>query len=395
MTRKKTAAKETPAPMKPVERATAAFAVKPTDRVPLHHIQFSSRAASLILGRPAHVGGGIQQYRESVALWQGAGAHAEYVERCRQDALDLALATDQDLIRPGYWRMREKPTRRLDEFTFLYGDPAGTYRVHKFDPATELYQIVDQRPLPVTEVDDLERQIADEERAATEYVASPDVYAAAVKCREAVKGERAIRTDGGGVGIPYGMPVWLEAMLLRPDLIARKLDADVVLAKKLADVAARLGFPFLFGGGDMATNQGTMYSPRVFHELMLPRVIEISRHCHSLGMQFLFGSDGNLWPVADDLFGTAGADGYFEVDFGAGMDPRRLRERFPHLTIVGILPSALLHRGTKDQVVEATLRMLETAREVNGVFVGCSNQIVPQTPPENIFAMLETLRKWR
>ncbi|MBM4039196.1 MAG: hypothetical protein FJ290_11850 [Planctomycetes bacterium] len=70
---------------------------------------FSSRVASAVLGRPdACVGGGVNQYYESRALWEGAEAHAEFVERAfgisvglpYQDAAWLmAVALRPDLIR--------------------------------------------------------------------------------------------------------------------------------------------------------------------------------------------------------------------------------------------------------------------------------------------------------
>jgi acetyl-CoA C-acetyltransferase len=52
------------------------------------HGSFSSRIASAILGREAHVGGGMQQYREAVAVWNGRDAHAEFLGAFQQAVLD-------------------------------------------------------------------------------------------------------------------------------------------------------------------------------------------------------------------------------------------------------------------------------------------------------------------
>ena len=46
-----------------------------------------------------------------------------------------------------------------------------------------------------------------------------------------------------------------------------------------------------------------MYSPRLFRELVVPRLQRISEVCHEHGAYHLFASDGDLWPVAEDLFG--------------------------------------------------------------------------------------------
>jgi len=62
------------------ERVVAALNQQPTDRVPIHHLGFSSDVASALLGREAFVGGGIQMWREADAWWRGEDAHVEF--RC-------------------------------------------------------------------------------------------------------------------------------------------------------------------------------------------------------------------------------------------------------------------------------------------------------------------------
>ena len=60
-------------PMTGKERVLAAFAKRPTDKVPIYQAGFSAKAASYVLKRAAYVGGGRQQWREATALWAGAG----------------------------------------------------------------------------------------------------------------------------------------------------------------------------------------------------------------------------------------------------------------------------------------------------------------------------------
>jgi uroporphyrinogen-III decarboxylase len=138
-----------------------------------------------------------------------------------------------------------------------------------------------------------------------------------------------------------------------------------------------------------------MYSPKVFHELMLPRLQQISEICHAAGCYHGFASDGNLWPVADDLFGASGVDFFYELDRRSGMDLKRMRETFPGVTLWGGINSETLHIGTVDEVREQTLTALQASQEFTSIVVGCSNQIVIGTPPENIEVMLETMREHR
>ena len=80
-------------------RIQAAFHQEPTDKVPVMHIGFSGAIATALLGREAYVGGGIQQWREATAHWQGEAAHQEFVERSFEDAVELPRLCEHDMVR--------------------------------------------------------------------------------------------------------------------------------------------------------------------------------------------------------------------------------------------------------------------------------------------------------
>jgi uroporphyrinogen decarboxylase len=233
------------------------------------------------------------------------------------------------------------------------------------------------------------------EKNAAGHAPTEDTFADVRYAMDRVGAEREIRCPGPWTCIPAGEAVWLEATLLRPDLVGRLLDSQVVTSLKNVEVLARMGARMVFGGGDFASEQGPMYSPAVFHELMLPRLKTISDRCHELGLAHLFGTDGNVWPVADDLYGASGVDGHYEVDRKAGMDIVKIHERYPHITMLGNISSFTLHTGTPDDVRAETRACLDEARQTNKVIAGCSNIIVSETPDENVDAMLETIRECR
>jgi len=377
------------------ERIEAAFAHQEPDKIPIHHIGFSSEVASALLGREAYVGGGIQQWREVRALWEGEDAHAEFIERSFQDAIDIALYVDNDFVRASYWRYNAKPTKRLDENTFLFEHgPQENWRVLRFDPPSEQCHIFPYKPQARPSFDGLERNLDEAEKALPDYRPGASSYQFELRAKELLGDDREIRVGGAGVGIPHDS-IWLEASLLRPDLVERHLDLQVEYAARTVELLAGLGFRYIWGGGDFASNEGPMYSPRVFHELVLPRLRRICEICRRHGVRYLFASDGNLWPVADDLFGASGVDGYYEIDRRAGMDLLKLRERFPKLTLIGNISSHTVHLGTREEVVAETRACMEEARQAGGVIVGASNYFVPGTPPSNVEAMLEAIRELR
>lgn len=385
----------------PRERVLAAFEFESTDKVPIHHLGFSSQAASYILGREAYVGGGIQQWREAKALWEGEEAHREFLRRSLQDAYELGVAVVNDILRLHYWRLNEKPAKKIDEYTFLFGDPSSKYVVRRFVPSSELFSIVEEHPpkknTPISEqFKEAKKYLDEREEWLQKYNPRREDFEETRGLIEKYGREYAIRINGGtvGIGLPTGR-IWLLAMVAKPELAARYLDIQVETALKQIRYLAEAGVKFLFSGCDIASDNGPCFPPRVFRELVLPRIRRVAEECHKYNMYLLYASDGNLWPIADDLFGQSGIDGYFEIDRRAGMDLRKLREKFPNLVLIGNISSHTLHFGTREEVIEETLSCIREAKRSRGIIVGVSNYVVPGTPRENIIAMLETIQKHR
>ncbi len=384
------------------QRVVAAFNQQPTDKVPIHHLGFSSEVASALLGREAFVGGGIQIWREADAWWHSEDAHEEFMQRSQQDALDIARVCQHDIVRPTYWRpyrlrmiYERPPTSRPDEYTFLYEyGPEEEWKVLRYDPSSEQAEVFDYVGERSDNIDDIERQVTEFERSVEDFQPSEGQFSGEFAAKRQLGDEYAIRVSGGQCGLPFGT-AWLQALALRPDLIERYLDAQVEQQRRIIKFLAEHGFRFFFGGKDFAGNEGPFYSPRVFREIILPRLQQIAQIAHDYGGYLLFASDGNLWPVADDLFGASGIDGYYEIDRRAGMDLDELRRRFPNLTLIGNISTHTVARGTREQVVAETVSCLEMAKQHYGIIVGASNYFVPGTPIENVEAVLETIDQYR
>ncbi len=372
------------------ERIEGAFNKAETDKVPINHRGFSSRAASYILGREAFVGGGIQQWREAKSLWEGW--HDEFIERSFQDAVEVSLKTNQDIIRPTYWRARQKPTRKIDEYTYLYEyGSENEWKVLRFDPVSEQASITHYHHNRLT-LEDLKQRVIEEEKYVSDYEPTEDIFSLNIRAQKLYGNEKVIEVGGIDIGIPINEPeIWFEAMLVDPGLVRAKINIQVEMARKNVEFLSRYGFRYVFGGADFASDSGPMYSPKLFDELILPGLKEICSICHEHGVKFLFASDGNLWPVAESLFGKSGVDGYFEIDRRAGMDLEKLRNKYPNLTLLGNISSWTLSQRTKEDVRNEVLSCLEVAKKYSGVIVGLSNYIQPETPHENIDVLIETL----
>ena len=373
------------------ERVMAAFEGRECDRVPIYCAGLSCRIASHVLGREAFVGHGTQRWRESVARWEGW--LDEFEARTRHDVLEVSERLDLDLVRPAYWRYPHDPIARIDENTFKYGDEDGYWWVSRFYPETELFQDVDRAPRPEPTIEDV-RRATDASEAAAESGSSPSPESFAdLQAAITFYGERRA-IPGGGTGVSILRERhWLEAMALEPDTVRRYLVARAKINCRTIPIMAQMGLKILFGGGDFAGKNGPLYSPKAFHDCMLPALQIVSKCCDEHDTWHFFASDGNLWPVAEDLFGNSGVQGFYEIDRRCGMDLELLRDTFPHLKLCGGISSETVHQGTVEDVVAETQSALEVARRRGQIVVGISNQVVPVTPLENFVAMMETLHE--
>ena len=376
------------------ERVIGALEHRQTDRVPIHHLGMASRIASEIIGRDIYIGGGLQQFREAQARFEGEEAHKKFMEKCFSDAMEVAKVFDMDLVRVTSWRELKKPDAKIDGWTFRYDEPDGKYVVKKCYPEPELYQIIESSVKESEkDFDYLEKFIKEMELNFEKKKWSIEEFQVFKQADEHFKGERAIYGAGAGLHILYEPPIWFEATLMQPELVERFLDIQVKTALKQFELYSKLGIKILMGGGNCASTQAPFFSPDTVRSLLLPRIKKIVEYSKKIGSYFVYGSAGNLWPIADILFNEGGITGLYEVDSVAGMDLKLLREKYPNVTLQGNISSITLHQGSKEDVYKETMHNLETAKKLGSIIVGVSNAIVPETPIGNVEMMLETIRK--
>lgn len=367
------------------ERFIAAFKHEPVERVPLFEQSVASSVASALLGRPALTGTTDLHHDQAEEALKGDEAYEAFIDRVLRDNVALAETLGHSAVSVP-WLM-PKPTKKLSDVEYLYGDPdSGPWWIRRYDPASRTFGVADHGGAPET-MDELERELDRREAALVDYHCGPDDFMMHRRLAELTGGRLEV-VGQGGIAIPLD-EVWLMATALRPDLVERHLDLSVETVSRTFKVQAAEGIRVIWGGYDLASNQGPIYGPRVFREMVLPRIQRMTAKCRELGMYYLFRTDGRLWDIADEFFVASGIHGYGEIDVDAGMDLVEVRRRYPKVTLWGGLSCGkLLRHGSVEEVRAETRRVIDGVGRA-GLIFGSSNSILHGTPPENVLAMVD------
>lgn len=169
---------------------------------------------------------------------------------------------------------------------------------------------------------------------------------------------------------------WLEALtqaeLRRIDCIA---DPELI--------------PLALTADDIAYKNGPMFSPAWLRRVFMPRLKMLNDAWHERGTLCIFHSDGNLFPVLDDLIAT-GIDGLNPLEVVAGMTPKAVRQKYPTLVLTGgIDVSQLLTFGTPDEVREVCRQAIRDTGG-RGYMMGSTTELHWDVKLENAIAMFET-----
>ncbi len=374
------------------ERVLAAFRHEEPDRVPVYEQSVCCRIASEIMGRRMRTGGGRLRWEETAARWESEEAWRDYVGHLIEDVGDLIRELGFDIAGVP-WRHSARPSEKLDDCTFRYEDrQTGLWTVFHYDESSDVFDQVDSA-MRREGIPAIEREVAAAEQAALDpRPPSAEDFAELHTLAARAGAERCLKHGAGFLAIPPES-AWLEATAERPELVERYLDAVVEQSLVILPELPKHGVDVLWAGGDLASNTGPLYSPAMFRRFILPRLRKIVEAAHEDGLVYLFRTDGDVWPIAQELFVDSGVDGYGEIDIDAGMDPAEVKRSFPHLTLWGGMScgSALVFDGPEE--IREKVQAAMAACKPGGAYIfGSSNSIHTGIPTRNFLAMQEAAR---
>ena len=159
--------------------------------------------------------------------------------------------------------------------------------------------------------------------------------------------------------------------------------------RRVAAIADPAWIPIALTYDDIAYKNAPLFSPTWLRAHWMPRLKRLVEAWHARDTVCLFHSDGNLWPVLDDLV-AAGIDGLNPLEVLAGMAVGEVRQRYPHLFLTGgIDVSQLLALGSPDEVRQACRQAIADAG-ARGYFLGSTTELHWDVRLENAIAMFES-----
>jgi uroporphyrinogen decarboxylase len=179
-----------------------------------------------------------------------------------------------------------------------------------------------------------------------------------------------------------------------PDFARGLIDKIGTACRKFADAMIEAGVDVLFVTDDYADNHGPYIERRLLEECELPNLKKIVELAHRHDVPVLKHSDGNLYPILDEIINT-GIDGLHPIEPGP-MDLADVKARYgTKLCLLGNVDCKyVLPYGNEEDTRKDVRRCIDSAAKGGGFILASSNSIHSNVKIANIYAMVDEARKY-
>jgi len=379
------------------ERVQTTLALHEPDRVPIFELAINSPVASEIMGRGMLVGiGGRMMGPVRHDYSQQPGGLAALTLQGIKDHLDLYEELDLDLITLPTIYYEDAEIKEIAPLTYQFTQRSdGSWRIIKADLEADTWGEVDCS---------IKQQGMDGFRRHVEYLEGSQPLTIPPAVIQALKAMLAPHRRRFLLGVAdviqpnhtSWFQIFLEAMVLEPELVERYLIAGNRSMLNAMDAQIEAGFDGFIGGTDFAGINGPYFSPAMFRRFFVPRLKEITGHCHRHGRPFFKHTDGNITALGEAFLTECGFDGYHAIEPAAGMDIFALKKSHGRrLTLLGNVDCGrLLCQGEPEEVAVAVKQLIQGCAPGGGYILSSSNSIHSGVKTKNFLAMLEAARKF-
>jgi uroporphyrinogen decarboxylase len=179
-----------------------------------------------------------------------------------------------------------------------------------------------------------------------------------------------------------------------PDFAANLVDKIAAACQRFAEAMIEAGVDILFVTDDYADNHGPYINLKLLREHELPNLKKVVDEAHHHGVPVLKHSDGNLYPILDDICAT-GIDGLHPIEPGP-MDLGDVKAKYgDRICLLGNVDCKyVLPYGSEDDVRKDVRRCIDAACENGGFVLTSSNSMHSNVRVENIYTMVDEARKY-
>jgi len=191
-----------------------------------------------------------------------------------------------------------------------------------------------------------------------------------------------------------GLERTLMDLVLRPDFAERLLDIPFHYHLTAARRLVEMGVDMIWIGDDVGTQDRMLISPDTWRRFFKPRLATLISTLKSINpdVKIAYHSDGVIYPIIPDLI-EIGLDVLNPVQPRC-MDPERLKEEYgDRLCFWGSIDEQYtLPFGTPADVEKEVIHRLKTLGRGGGLIIGPTHHVQLDTPLENFWAMVNTVR---
>ncbi len=192
-----------------------------------------------------------------------------------------------------------------------------------------------------------------------------------------------------------GLDRLLMDFVLNPDLAERILDIPFQYHLEVAKKLVRLGVDMIWTGDDMGSQSALIISPEMWRKFFKPRMRIFFSELRKINrdVKIAYHSDGKIEALIPDLI-EIGLDVLNPVQ-PACMDPAEIKREYgKDLCFWGTIDEQhTLPFGTPEEVRSEVLTRLRTTGRNGGLILGPTHHVQMDTPIENFWAMVNTIRE--
>jgi uroporphyrinogen-III decarboxylase len=191
-----------------------------------------------------------------------------------------------------------------------------------------------------------------------------------------------------------GLEQMFVDMLLDPDLANHLLDIPYHYHLTAARKLVELGVDMIWTGDDIGAQHSMLIAPKTWRKLLKPRMANFIEELRAINpnIKIAYHSDGDIRPVIGDLI-EIGVDVLNPIQ-PASMDPAEIKRTYgDRLCFWGTIDEQhTLPFGAAADVRAEVLERLRTIGQGGGLILAPTHHVQLDTPLENFWAMVETIR---